>query len=126
MKKIVFALALFIVLIGAASAQSTIALGTFPVGNWEDANYSAVWEFSSNNIRILSPSGEVFWDFSAKGIQDFKVVTEAAGVGISFSCSEAGLSGKTYKILSSLTSTGLTLTITQAELPLYTVKMPKK
>jgi hypothetical protein len=126
MKKIAFALALFIVLIGAASAQSTIALGTFPVGTWQDANYGAIWEFSSDNIRILSSSGEVYWDFTAKGIQDFKVVAEASGVGITFSCSEAGLSGKTYKILSSLTSASLTLAITRAGLPLYTVKMPKK
>ena len=55
MKRIIVVLVLALAIAGLAAAEG-INLGSFPLGTWLDANYSAIWEFSTGNIRILSPS----------------------------------------------------------------------
>lgn len=100
-----------------------IDLGDFPLGSWLDANYDAVWEFTTGNIRILSPSGELYFDFQARGIEDFKVGVGLEGPFITFTCAEVG---KSYKLVKPLTSSSLILEITRTGLPLYRVDMPKQ
>ena len=47
-------LVVLIILLAAVSLSADpIQLGNFPVGQWLDANYNAVWDFASDNIRIL-------------------------------------------------------------------------
>jgi len=122
MKKIFVVL---IILLTAAVSLSAdpIQLGNFPVGQWLDANYDAVWDFTSNNIRILSTDGKVLYDFSSKTIQDFKVIVEGAQPGITFSCPEAG---KSYKFLKPLTNSDVSMQIKRRDLPDYTVTMKKQ
>ena len=107
----------------APAAAQGINLGSFPVGSWLDANYDAVWEFSTGNIRILSPAGDVLFDFGAAGVQDFKVGAGGDGPFITFACETAG---RKYKITKPLTKSSATLEIERPNLPVYKVEMPKK
>jgi len=121
MKKI---FAVLIILMAAASLPADpIQLGDFPVGQWLDANYNAVWDFTSNNIRILSVNGNVLYDFSTKTIQDFKVILEGTQPGISFTCVE---SGRSYKFLKPLIGTDLNMQIKRRGRADYSVKMKKQ
>ena len=89
MKKII--IVLIFLFVATALFANPINLGNFPVGRWLDPNYDAIWDFSTNNIRILdSNSGAVLWDFSTKTINDFRVFMSGAQPGISFACPEAG------------------------------------
>jgi hypothetical protein len=115
---------LFILLLAVSLyAADPIQLGNFPVGQWLDPNYNVVWDFSSNNIRILSTSGSVLYDFSSKTIQDFSVFMDGVQPGISFTCPEAG---RTYRFVKTLTNTDLIMTIERSSLPAYTVTMKKQ
>jgi len=116
--------AVLIILLTAVSLSADpIQLGDFPVGQWLDAKYKAVWDFTSNNIRILSPSGRVLYDFSTKTIQDFKVIVEGAQPGISFTCVE---SKRSYKFLKPLTGSELKMQIKRRGRPDYSVTMKKQ
>jgi len=121
MKKIFVVL---IVLLTAASLSADpIQLGNFPLGQWLDANYNAVWDFSSNNIRILSTNGNVLYDFSDKTIQDFQIAMEGTQPSISFYCPEAG---RAYKFVKPLLSGDLIMQINRRDLPEYSVTMKKR
>jgi len=121
MKKI---FAVLIILLTAVSLSADpIQLGDFPVGQWLDANYNAVWDFTSNNIKILNANGKVLYDFSTKTIQDFKIILEGTQPGISFTCVE---SGRSYKFLKPLTGTDVNMQIKRRGRPDYSVKMKKQ
>lgn len=84
-------LALLLVLIvgfGAAVTAEGIDLGKFPKGKWVDANWSAVWEFGAESIRILDAAGAVVYDFDGK-ITDFNVDVSLTEAKISFTCADA-------------------------------------
>jgi hypothetical protein len=121
MKKI---FAVLIILLTAVSLSADpIQLGNFPLGQWLDANYNAVWDFTSNNIRILSTDGRVLYDFSTKTIQDFKVILEGGQPGFSFTCPE---SGRSYKFLKPLLSSDVTMQIRRYGRSDYSVTMKKQ
>jgi hypothetical protein len=121
MKKLI---AVFIILMAAVSLSADpIHLGTFPIGQWLDPNYDAIWEFSSDNIRILGTDGRVIYDFSAKTIQDFKVFMDGTQPGISFTCPEAE---RSYRFVKPLTSSDLVMQIVRSGLPNYSVTMKKQ
>jgi len=120
-KKII--VCLFVLFVAASLyASDPIQLGNFPVGQWLDHRYNAVWDFSSNNIRILSTDGRVLYDFSGKTIQNFRVFMEGAQPGISFTCPEAG---RSYRFIKTLTNTDLVMEIERTNRPLYSVTMKK-
>jgi len=114
-----------LVMLFAASVlfANPIQLGTFPVGQWLDPNYDAVWDFSTGNIRILSPAGNVLFDFSDKTIQDFNVIVDGIQPGISFSCPEAG---RSYRFVATLPNTNVIMEIERKDMPKYTVNMRKQ
>ena len=116
---------LILVILFAASSlfADQIQLGSFPVGKWLDPNYDAVWEFSSNNIRILDTNGNVLYNFANKTIQDFKVFVDGTQPGISFSCPEAG---RSYRFLKPLTNSDVNMEIDRSGKPKYTVNMKKQ
>jgi hypothetical protein len=121
MKKLIIVLVLL--LAATALFAQSVELGAFPVGKWLDANYDAIWEFSSNNIRILdSKTGDVAWDFSGK-IQDFKVIADGRQTGVSFGCSDAG---RVYYFKTALPGTDLVMDIDRDGKPKYTVTMKKQ
>ena len=121
MKKVisVFVMAL----VACTLFASPIQLGSFPIGQWLDHNYDAVWDFASNNIRILSPDGKVIYDFSARTVQDFNVLLEGLRPGISFSCPEAE---RSYRFITTIPSSDLVLEIERKDLPKYSVTMKKQ
>jgi len=122
MKRIIvcmFALFMAVSLYAADSFQ----LGNFPLGQWLDPNYNAVWDFSGNNIRILSTGGRVLYDFSDKTIRDFRVFMDGTSPGISFSCPEAG---RSYRFIKPITSNDMVMEIQRSTRPLYSVTMPKR
>ncbi|WP_461246921.1 hypothetical protein [Treponema sp. R6D11] len=122
MKKLLIVL----VLLFAATVVfgQTIKLGTFPVGKWLDPNWDAVWEFSSNNIRILSSTdGSVLYDFSSKTIQNFKVFVDGVQPGISFTCPEAE---RSYSFKASLPKTDVVMDIERSDQPKYNLTMKKQ
>ncbi len=121
MKKL---LVLFIVLVCSSSLfAADIDLGDFPLGKWKDANYDAVWEFVSNNIRILDTNGAVLYDFAGKTINDFRFFLDGTTPGITFSCVE---SGRTYRFLKPLTNTSVIMEIERADYPRYSVTMTRE
>jgi hypothetical protein len=121
MKKLIVVL----VLLFAATVVfgQAIQLGDFPVGKWLDANYDAVWEFSSNNIRVLdSNTGEVYYDFAGM-TQNFRVGVAGIQPTIQFGCSDAG---RTYAFRALLPGNNLTMEIEREGLPKYTVTLTKQ
>ena len=61
MKKVL----LVILMITAATVMihsEGIELGDFPLGKWLDAKWDAVWEFNSNNIRILDTDWGIHYE----------------------------------------------------------------
>jgi hypothetical protein len=121
MKKIF--VVLIILLTAASLSADPIRLGNFPLGQWLDANYDAVWDFSSDNIRILSPGGKVLYDFSSKTIQDLKVTLEGTQLSITFTCPEAG---RSYKFLKHPTDSDVNMIINRRNYPEYSVTMKKQ
>jgi hypothetical protein len=121
MKKLFAVLIVFLTAVSLSA--DPIHLGNFPVGQWLDANYNAVWDFTSNNIRILNTDGKVLYDFSDKTIQNFQVIAEGAQPGISFTCPE---SGRSYKFLKPLTNSDVNMQIKRSGRPDYSVTMKKQ
>jgi hypothetical protein len=121
MKKLIVVLAVFFAAVSLSA--DPIELGSFPMGQWLDANYDAVWEFSSNNIRILTPGGTVLYDFSTKTIQNFRVFVDGTQPGISFTCPEAG---RSYRFVKPLTNTDVVMEIERSDEPAYTVTMRRQ
>jgi len=121
MKKVISVFVM--VLVASALFASPIQLGSFPIGQWLDHNYDAVWDFASNNIRILSPDGRVLYDFSTRTVQDFHVVLDGLRPGISFACPEAG---RSYRFVTTIPDSDLVLEIERSGLPKYTVTMKKQ
>lgn len=105
------------------TAAAEINLGEFPVGNWLDSNYNAVWEFTSNNIRILDMQGGLYYDFRTATIEDFMVGGGMDGLELSFYCPETM---KTYIFVKGLTGSSLVMKIQRANKPEYKVTMPKQ
>ena len=114
---------LVILLAASALFADNIQLGTFPIGQWLDPNYDAVWDFATNNIRILSPNGAVLYDFSGKTIQDFNVFVDGTQPGISFTCPEAG---RSYRFLKPLLNSDVIMEIERSSFPKYSVTMKKQ
>jgi len=116
--------AVLIILLTAVSLSADpIQLGDFPLGQWLDTNYNAVWDFTSNNIRILSLNGTVLYDFSTKTIQNFKITLEGIQPAISFTCPE---SGRSYKFVKPLTGSDLKMQIQRYGRPDYSITMKKQ
>lgn len=122
MKRIAVLLVLILACAGLAAAEG-IALGSFPLGSWLDANYDAVWVFDTGNIVIKSPSGELVYDFGKATVEDFKIGAEAGGATLSFSCKETG---KAYKFTKPLTSSDMILEIDPPWKVHYKVSMAKQ
>lgn len=122
MKKLVLAVAILLCAAGPLFADG-INLKNFPVGKWLDPNYDAVWEFTSNNIRILSPDGEVHFDFSEQGVKDFSVGMESGKPVMSFK-SEAAR--RSYKITKPVTNMNIILEIDAPWNRNYKVEMKKQ
>jgi len=122
MKKLVVLLVVFFAVMSLSA--DPIQLGTFPVGKWLDSNWDAVWEFSSDNIRILGKDGSVLFNFAGKSIQNFKVFLEGVQPGISFNCPEAG---RSYRFLKAAgINTDVIMEIDRPDLPKYSVTMKKQ
>ena len=88
MKKAILILAAML-LAGASVWAQGIDLGKFPTGKWMDAKWDAVWEFSTDNVRILDSKGTVIYDFRGK-ITDFNVAVTVTEAKITFTCKDAG------------------------------------
>lgn len=106
----------------ALSAQS-IDLGDFPIGKWLDERWEALWEFESDNIRILDKSGGVYYDFEGKTIVDFKLAPSTSGLELTFRCEETG---KNYKFIKGLANLDLKLVIDTDTGNHYEADLPKQ
>lgn len=121
MKKLI---AVLVILLAASTLfAGPINLGTFPIGKWLDHNYDAVWDFSSDNIRILNTNGEVLHDFSQKTVENFRVFLDGMQPGISFACPETG---RSYRFVKPLSNTNVVLEIERNGQPKYSVNMRKQ
>ncbi len=122
MKKL-FLVLVILLFAGGMLCADGINLKNFPVGEWLDPNYNAVWEFTSNNIRILSTDGEVHFDFSEQGVQDFGVSMEGGKPVMSFK-SEAAR--RSYKLTKPVTNMNIILEIDAPWNRNYKVEMKKQ
>ena len=119
MKKFLL-LSLMILAAGVLVYAQNVDTSSLPKGKWVDHNYDAVWELSSDNIRILDTAGKVLYDFRDKN-GDFKIEPDMTGVSFSFTCKDAG---RKYKFTKGMTDLDLTMEILRDWRPdLYTVKM---
>ncbi|MCL2759928.1 MAG: hypothetical protein FWD22_06910 [Treponema sp.] len=122
MKKLVVVLVLFFS--ATVIFANPIELGSFPIGRWLDPNYDAIWDFSTNNIRILcSKTGIVHYDFSTKTIEGFRAIMSGMQPGITYSCPEAG---RSYRFIATLPNTNVTLQIDRPGQPQYSVTMQRQ
>jgi len=121
MKKLIVVL-VFLFAATALFGQS-IQVPDVMIGKWLDHNYDAVWDFSTTNIRILSTSGEVIFDFRGRTIKNFAPLLENGVPGVTFSCDE---SARTYRFLKPVLNTDLILEIDRTNLPRYNVTMKKQ
>ncbi|MCF7927511.1 MAG: hypothetical protein K9L68_00340 [Spirochaetales bacterium] len=122
MKKLVVILMVLAVTAGVAAADD-INLGNFPVGKWLDPNYDAVWTFSTGNIRILSPDGNVLYNFQDKTINNFKVSVENGEPVLSFSCEE---SRRDYRFIKPMSNMNVIMEIDAPWVQDYRVEMEKQ
>lgn len=98
-----------------------IMMGDFPQGKWLDANWNAVWEFTSNNIRILDTDGGVYCDFDEKTIRGWSVKPVTEGFVLSFYCPETR---RKYIFTKSLANMNLILVIDPGTVNHYKVELP--
>ncbi len=96
-------------------------LGKFPLGKWLDARWNAVWEFSSDNIRIVDPAGSVYYDFKGKTIENYSVKPSLKGVVLSFYCKETG---KKYTFTKPVSNLNLLMNIKTDTGNTYNVELP--
>ena len=125
MKKVLFIFLFSALLLISVSAQDKdFNPGDFVLGNWIDSNYDAVWEFTGDNIRILTMDGKgVYYDFKDKTKKDFKISVTDNMPSLSFYCEETG---KKYTFKKPLTGKDLLMDIIPPSKKLYTVKMKYK
>jgi len=121
-KKTILIAVLLLIAAGFVAAEG-INLGSFPLGKWLDPNYDAVWEFTTDNIRILSTDGAVYYDFGDKTVRDFKVAVEAGKPVMSFSYDE---SRRSYKFTKPISNMDIILEIEAPWDPDYRVEMKKQ
>ncbi len=80
--------------------------GNFPVGKWLDANYDAIWSFSSGNIQLFK-EGELIFDFKDK-MEGFDIAGSANGVTLKFRTAETA---RSYEFVKGVTNRDMTLII---------------
>jgi len=120
MKKVLF-LVLILVLAASAVYSEGIDIGSFPAGQWLDAEWDAVWEFSAGNIRILDLQGGVIYDFADKTVNNLSIMPDTDGLVISFRCVETG---KQYKFVKPINNPDLILVIDTSSGTHYETKLP--
>ena len=98
-----------------------ISLGDFPLGKWLDTKWNAVWEFRSDNIRILDTAGNVLYDFEGKTVENFSVKPSTKGLVLSFSCKEAA---RSYEFTKPLTNLNLMMVIDRESGTHYEAELP--
>lgn len=112
-------LLLVLVALVPVTAQA-INLGNFPLGSFVDPNYDAVWEFTSNNIRILDMAGAELFNFSQNTVRDFRVGLDGLNPLVSFSCVE---SQRSYRFVKPLNRNVVLMTINAPWNPNYQVEL---
>lgn len=121
MKKIVLVL-LILIVASSFSWAGSFNLGDFPIGKWLDSRWNALWEFKSDNIRILdSGTGDLVYDFDGKSIEKFSVKPSLKGIVLSFYCKETG---KMYTFTKGVTSLNLDMLINTDSGNNYEVNLP--
>jgi len=121
MKRFAMIILLGFMALAFASADQ-INLGDFPVGEWVDSNYDAVWNFSSNNIQLYLTDGTLVFDFQDK-VEDFKVSGGLSGLELSFSCPATS---RSYKFVKGINNLNLKMMIDKNSGVHYEVEMKMK
>ena len=106
MKKIFLLLVLGLIAISFTAAEE-IELGEFPVGEWMDANYDALWTFSSGNIQLFLTDGTLVYDFEGE-VENFNLNVTLSGLELSYSCKGTA---RSYKFIKGVSNTDLQLVI---------------
>lgn len=120
MKKILMMVLFASAVTGFVSAEG-FDFGEFPLGKWMDSNYDAIWEFQSNNLRIVSSNGDVYYDFDGKTITKFKLAPTTEGITLSFYCEETE---KNYKFIKGLSNVSLNMEIVKDSGLHYGIALP--
>lgn len=121
MKKLILVMVLCVLSFSALAAED-IDLGKFPLGEWLDPEWDALWKFSTDNIELYTVDGELVFDFRDK-IKDFDLKVTTEGVEMSFSCDE---SERAYKFISALMNTDIKMVIDKANGIHYEVLMKRQ
>jgi len=106
MRKMVLTV-LMCVSVVAVTTAGEINLGKFPVGEWLDDNYDALWTFSSDNIQLFRTDGTLVYDFRGE-VENFNVSAGLSGLELSFSCTGTD---RSYKFVKGVSNTDLKLVI---------------
>ncbi|RKX73695.1 MAG: hypothetical protein DRP60_11465 [Spirochaetes bacterium] len=106
MKRVVLLVVLVFSVLSFTAAEE-IELGEFPVGEWMDANYDALWTFSSNNIQLFRTNGTLVYDFKGE-VENFELNVTISGLELSYSCKGTA---RSYKFVKGVSNTDLQLVI---------------
>ena len=120
MKKLIVVLVLLL-------AASTVTVFAQSIdGKWLDSNWDAVWEISASitgvNVRLLGTNGNLIYNFSGM-MQDREFSNEGLNAVLSFKCDDVG---RSYRFVTNLPGSNLTMVIKRPNEPDYTVNMPKQ
>ncbi|MDC7234347.1 MAG: hypothetical protein PQJ58_14030 [Spirochaetales bacterium] len=103
------------------AAAEEIKAGTFPLGEWLDPNYDAVWAFQNQNT-MLYQNDELVYNFKGM-ISDFKVGGDVSGmIEVKFRCDDTG---RSYTFSMKKDSTDMTMYFMKDNGLDYTVVMEK-
>ena len=121
MKKLIVILVLLFAVSTVTVFAQSISIPAANVGKWLDPNWDAIWDLSTNNIRILDLDGSVIYNFSGM-IQNWGVSMDGINPVVSFACQDVG---KSYRF-TFLLNGNWRMEITRPNEPLYTVELLKQ
>jgi len=125
MKKVVFLLAILVVVTGAVFAQSAEGIiAVIPPASYIKSDDSAVWTFAPSGISIVDARGEP-GSIATRDMRDLTAVSESGSVGFTFAY-DTDKNKRTYRLIVNPMTGVVTITIVLNGKPLAPATLTKR